>query len=393
MNSLQMPALTNTHVVFPRATLQQAERQIWEVVLTLVVFFLAVFLILNGTNVLPHHDLSFTTEARSEPNSVSGPAVQTAPGKGLTGYDAGLGLSEAPARSILLNSSLSSETPVSTQLPVNSVVVGTPAGIETIVPAVKDEMLQFDGTDIVWKIRQVELTNLADGRTLVGNALSVPEEQVLQGDITIDQLGVSVLGTGVVGGNDLSDASVSTGKIPAGAANTLLATVSGGGSAAWLSDTFESQANVVAGVGPSATGVPETLGTHNYDVAGKLTDDGCNLRLQASGSTVAGAGTTTLAVTFQSTLGTTLVALPAVAGNYSWSLQGDLQRLTGTTGQLSVTLTRSDGVSSNSSFAFSAFTVADWTTTATVAVSCEASSVINSVSGLESTLLLTFPIL
>ena len=381
-----------THVVFPTDTLRMAERQLWRLVLSLIVLGLVLFLILNSLNVVPHRNYAWTEHPIDISNSISGTTVQIAPGYGLQSTATGLALDSIEPRFILATTSASNTIPAPLELPLHSILTGETDGLVALQPTHIDQCLQFDGTQVLWKIRNVELEHLADGKTLIGSLQSIPIEEALSGNLLMDRFGVTSIVPGSISNLNFEDNSILLSKIIPSVSTTILTTNNDGTAVDWNLPSINVSCNNTIQTGPTILGAPETIGSHQYDLAGELIFDGQEIIITASGSTTALSGTTEIGVSVFNTMATVSTIETGITGLvYEWNLVCNIQRLTSTTGKMFMVLTKNTvGVSSIVSIA-NDLIVADWTTTITPAVICGASLTLNAVTCLRSSIVVTTP--
>jgi hypothetical protein len=356
----------------------------WSITISLVVALLTVFLVLNGTNTLPHYDYSRLDGVISDPNSIEGRAVQLFPDGGLASYDVtakntavtnGLGLSIVSARSILGNGTAETAIPSTITVPVNSVLASTSSGLSALTAVSTNHVLIFNGSDVVWGPIVDHLPNLGAGQLFIGDASGLSQPRTVTGAISVDSSGGTALNPAVVQTSNLADLSVTAAKITPGSANQVL--TSGALSTEWRDPQVGVEAVAAGSQSPSTVGVVGAFPGHEYAAQNQLTVDGRTATLEFFGtSATVASGTVSLGLNIVLAASSVPALVVVPTGNFPWKCTCTLVRLTSSTGQVSVTVTEQAAVH------FGTFSVAgvDWTST----VNLEAASLATDAANLNS---------
>jgi hypothetical protein len=359
--------------------------QIWQFMLLVTLSFFISFLVLNETNIIPNRNYDFLTEnIITEKNYIGAQSIQFVHGGGLTHLPInntlgeGLSLAHIPNLSILANHFNREARPSHLDLKQNSIFYSNTMGLMNLQAIKKDDVLQFDGSDLFWGVRNVEIESLQNGNVLIGSISQIPVEKTIIGMVNLSNTGKMEIQDLSCMAQHFQDESITLEKlqIPHDTPeNHLLTSIINRPSwekppQIWITT------NKLEQTGPASVSTIQTIGTHTYDMGTELNENGQQIVIKAYGKTNVASGTTDIGIRVNQ-YDTILVGIIDV--KYSWSILCNFQRLTNVTGFVStqVTIVTDPGNVTTTNYLTSVFD--DDYTNLNLSVVCS-SSVLNTVT-------------
>ena len=304
----------------------------WFALFVLVCGF--TLLVLNATNIYPHRNYERLNGTVTESGIISGHAIQLAEDGGLSVDPTGaLQLKPISRRSILANASPDqTQTPQPFEIPDHSVVVSDTDGLVTRTASLPNEVLLFNGTNIVWGDPvNVSSATLPTGHILIGSQEGVGVPRLIRGDVEITSLGVSSLTNGAVTSSKIADASITADKISPGSDRQVLTSI--GGRVAWRDP--ESTRYVRTGKGASSLTETTVLDPHSYDFINSFETEATAVELEAFGQCTASSSSVNIGIVVSDGQNVVPYMITiAVSTTFFWKMSGYIVRASGSTGSI-----------------------------------------------------------
>jgi hypothetical protein len=217
-------------------------------------------------------------------------------------------------------------------IPDHSVVVSDAEGLVARTASLVNEVLLFNGTNIVWSDPvNVSSATLPTGHVLIGSQEGVGVPRLLQGDVNVSSLGVTAIAAGAVTEVKIADASITTSKINPGLDRQVLTSI--GGQVVWQDP--ELTRFVRTGQGASSSADVTVLGPHSYDFFGSFQADATAVELEAFGKCTASASSVNVGIVVSDGGNVVPYLLTlAVASTFFWKMSGYIVRASASTGSI-----------------------------------------------------------